>query len=320
MARRVDALLGLLLVASLGCGFRTGEADTPTALADSANRQGVAALGQGELSLAEDAFALAWERSRSVDDTAGMATSLLNLSRVDDARWQWQRGLGRAEHALTLTQSAPALRGATLTRLAELRSRTGEHPAAIDAARAALRLAPGDTRPRRAAQQLVGDRHTTLAYALTRAGGPHCAEAATALQAATDAYGRRPTAGQRAALAFLRGLLALANADASAAETWLQRALTLDRDLGQPLLVAADLDALASVSELQADKEQAVARLQRAFAVREAVDAPRQALATGEQLTARGDGRPELVGRLASLRARLGDVALQPPSPPGHCD
>jgi len=319
MVRRADILAAALVLGLGGCLLQRGTVSGPQARASDDNAQGAFEYARGELSAAERWFSSGLEHSQSIDDAAGQATALLNLSRVDAQRWNFGRANRRTDEALRLAQDDPRLRGAALARRAQIRSQRGEHDGAIADARDARQLVDALELKRRDRRRLEGDRITTLAYTLVRAGGEHCAEAQAVLSSVGDVYGRSLDTAAEAAVASLRGHLALGRGNGSDAESWLARALELDRERGRPLDVAGDLEALAAAAELRGDRDRAVSWLERALAVRETVDTPRQALAAGQRLVRLVGSDAQLEGRLALLRTEVGDAPGEPPVAANAC-
>ena len=327
MARRADKTgFGVRLAAAVAsaalcvaCG-PFGETEGPSAEAARDNRQGAAEYARGELSSAEQSFAAALAQSAKIDDPTGRAIALLNLSRIDGARWQYDRAQRRAAEAVTLGAGTPALHGAALARLATVQSLRGQHDEAIAGARKALRRAGAADLRRRPLRRLAADRETTLAFTLVRAGGGHCAEAEQVLSNASEHYGRAAPAAAEAALAHLHGQLALGRDRPAMAQPWFARALELDRERGRPLDVAADLESLATCAERTGDSTGAASWLLRALAVRAAIDTPHQAVATVARLAALGVTNPKVEGQLAVLRAEAGDAPTEPPAAAVRCN
>ena len=317
MVRRADIVALAFALTLGGCLSKRNAVSLPEARAADDNAQGAFEYAKGELSAAERWFASGLEHSQSIDDAGGQATALLNLSRVDAQRWNFDRAARRTDEALRLVGDDPRLRGAALARRAQIRSQRGEHDGAIQDARDASGLVGALDLKRRDARRLEGDRATTLAYTLVRAGA--CTEAQGVLASVADVYGRSLDTAGEAAIASLRGHLALGQGNAADAQSWLGRALALDRERGRPLDVAADLEALATAAELDGDRDGAASWLQRALAVRETVDTPRQALAAGQRLSALRGSDAQLEGRLALLRMEVGDTPAQPPKPANPC-
>lgn len=317
MVRRADIVVAALALTLGGCFGKRTSVSLPEARAADDNAQGAFEYARGELSAAERWFASGLEHSQSIDDAGGQATALLNLSRVDAQRWNFERAARRTDEALRLAGDDPRLRGAALARRAQIRSQRGEHDGAIQDARDASRLVHAMDLRRREARRFEGDRATTLAYTLVRAGA--CTEAQGVLGSLDDVYGRSLDSAAEAAIASLRGHLALGQGNAADAQSWLGRALALDRERGRPLDVAADLEALATAAELGGDRDDAASWLQRALAVRETVDTPRQALAAGQRLARLLGSDAQLEGRLALLRTEVGDAPAQPPTPATPC-
>jgi len=327
MARRADKsgrkrrLLAAVASAALSaaCG-PYGETEGPAAEASRDNRRGASEYARGQLTSAEQSFGSALAQSATIDDTTGRAVALLNLSRVDGARWQHDRALDRATEAVTIASHDPALHGAALARLASIQSLRGQHDDAIAGAREAVSRTSAVDLRRRPARRLTADRETTLAFTLVRAGGGHCSEAEQVLAQAADHYGRGAPPAAEAALAHLHGQLALGRNRPAAAQPWFARALELDRDRGRPLDVATDLESLATCAERSGDSAGAASWLLRALAVRAAIDTPRQAVATVGRLAALGVATPQIEGQLAVLRSEVGDAATQPPAPAVRCN
>ncbi|MEM6994820.1 MAG: hypothetical protein AAF721_30175 [Myxococcota bacterium] len=292
----------------------------PAARAEEENRQGGFEFGRGDVVAAHAWFTSALDRSRAIDDPRGQTIALLNLSRVDGVRWWYERAERRAEEALALAGDSPQLRGAALARIAEIRSQRGAHPQAIADARAANALVGGVKLRRKQARRLRGDRATTLAYTLARAGGPHCSEAEAVLSDIPGMYGRAADAAAEAAVAGLRARLAMGRGRATEATTHLRVALSLDRQRGRPLDVAADLEALAAAAEAAGDDAAALSWLDRALSVRESIDTPQQAIATAAAIARLGGGGTDLPRRVSLLRSEAGDAPVQMPAPANACD
>jgi len=248
--RLLPPLLFLLSLGVAGCASRPVGGMPPARLqAIAHNDRGVARQAEGDADLALDEFRQALRLHGSIENTGGMAVSLVNIARTQRLKGDLRAAREALVRAEPLLAENPGLAPELEFEKAKILLAQGELAAARDCA-ARAEAAEGEGRG--------AARANLLALILFRMGAPARAQAEKALQR-SRAEG---AAAEEANALRLLGELERGEGNLAGSTQRLLRALQLDKELGLGRKIALDLRGLGA-NLAQGGEPAAAARLYR---------------------------------------------------------
>ncbi len=235
----------------------------PQTPAQKLNAEGVRRLDRGELEGAEAIFRDALREAELVDDLDAQAETWSNLGAAAMARGKWVEARGyylAAIRLLGISGSHTKVEVTTRTNLGSVLLMVGRASDALKQYEFAVQLAErqGDEKTVRLARSGVAASHLRL--------GDGEKAAHIAQQVSADAERAGDQAAQSAALVVEAGAAELAGS-LPKARVALEKALVIDRELGNPSSVLSDLRALARVAKRAGDLREAAIFLGRSARV-----------------------------------------------------
>jgi tetratricopeptide (TPR) repeat protein len=256
---RVLIAVSSMLAAATGCGNRAPIQPAPLGDVRSLNAAGIREFHGGDLEAAERHFAAALEEASSLDDLRGKGTALHNLASVHREMGRIDEALEESALASDALEQAEDRDGAARARA--LRGHLLLLGGDAEAAEAEARKAIAMCGPAARAELLA-----TLATVLLGKGdGPGAKEALA------RALALEPEDAIRADLLFSLGRAELIEGRRAAAKRRLEEALELDRVTGRRRQLAATLALLGRIACEEGSAEEALAYLERAAGVYEAL-------------------------------------------------
>lgn len=293
----LQVLLFLLLLSLPAC-YSTPKPRQPALVheAQRHNLAGVDAEERGDIKSAEAEFAEAYRLFASVENHNGMATVLLNSSRLYRGQGDLEKAALKLNQAQTLLHHVPALEAEICFEAAKLALNKRDIAGAFPLAQRAADLAPDPDRGRMF--NLLAGVH------LKKGDFKKSRETAdTAMHAARSSGSRREEAN---ALRLL-GETAFLSRDNSEAIHFYEAALLIDKELAIAPRVFSDLEALSFAAEAAGDAYAAADYLQRAV---DAAMAHRKTATSASTIDRLQDlyqrsGRNELAEKVIKLKPSL---------------
>jgi len=255
MRARTSCIFLLVASCMLLCCCVATQQNKPALIrqAEKLNASGMTATEQRRYLAAERDFAEAYKAFSRVEDYRGMATVLINSSRMYRGQGLPDKAALMAEPAVSLTEHVPELRAEAWFEMAKISLLRQDTAGALNWAEKSLTLAEDGNRAQ--ILSLLADIH--LKKGALQKGAELAEDARTRARSSGD---RHEEADALRILADIR----LARQEYGAAAGAYSAALALDKELAEPRSIYADLKGLALVSQQQGDDTAAAGFLLRA--------------------------------------------------------